>query len=148
MRHVGDGDDQPEAAGGNPGAGRLGEHGVVEVARVLAVDGDQRQVAQVGAAAERGRAGERRLGQCRVREFLRNVVRVDGDQADRAGIAHAAQPLDHPRRLQAQAVMRQRLGQHEFVRHRAAILAGRHQPFRLGAAVGGNDAVFRLPILW
>ena len=34
-----------------PSASRLGVDRVVEIARVLAVDGDQRHVAQVGAAA-------------------------------------------------------------------------------------------------
>jgi hypothetical protein len=37
-----------------------GIHGIVEIARVLAVDGDQRDVAQVGSLAER--RGLRRLG--------------------------------------------------------------------------------------
>ena len=54
VRDVGDRDDQAEAA-----AVRLGEHRVVEVARVLAVDGDQRHVAQVGAAAPSGAARAR-----------------------------------------------------------------------------------------
>jgi hypothetical protein len=46
---VGDGDDQAEAAGV-----RLGKDGVVEVARVLAVDRDERQRAQVLAAGPGG----------------------------------------------------------------------------------------------
>ena len=43
MRHVGDGHDQPESI-----AVRLGIHRVVEIARILAIDGDQRHVAQIG----------------------------------------------------------------------------------------------------
>ena len=53
MRHVGDGDDQAEAA--RQVRVRFGIDRVVEVAGVGAVDGDQPQVAQVGAAAGRRR---------------------------------------------------------------------------------------------
>ncbi len=48
VRDVRDGHDQPEAPSG-AGLVGLGEHRIVEVARVIAVDGDQRDVAQVGA---------------------------------------------------------------------------------------------------
>ncbi len=41
----------------------FGEHGVVEVARILAVDGHQRQLAQVGAPIERRGHGGLGLGE-------------------------------------------------------------------------------------
>ncbi len=100
----------------------FGEHRIVEVARVLAVDGDQRDVAQVGAPAERCRAGALGLVQRGGGKFLRDVVGVDDDQADRSGIAHGAEPLDDAGGLQAEPVVRQRFGEHDLVRFGAAVL--------------------------
>ncbi len=57
MGHVGDGDDQAE-----PFAVRLGEHRIVEVARILAVDGDQRHVAQILPRAQAHQPGALGLG--------------------------------------------------------------------------------------
>jgi hypothetical protein len=74
----------------------LGEHRVVEVARVLAVDGDQRQPAQVEAMAERRRAGLLGLARGGLRELDGNVVGGDRDQADGARVAHRPDPLEHP----------------------------------------------------
>ena len=72
---------------------------------------------------------------------------VDGDQADGSSIAHPPQTLDHPGGFQAQTLVGQRFGQHDLVRFRAQFLAGRHDPFGLGAAVGRHDPVFRAPRL-
>ena len=135
MGDIGDGDDQAEAAGI-----RFGEHRVVEVARVLAVDGDQRDVAQVGRGgrAEPPRAALGLLegvdGEC-----LGDIVRMDGDQADRARIAHGAKPLDDAGRLQAEAMVGQGFAQHDLAFRGAALLAARHQPFRLGPAIRRHD---------
>ena len=52
MGDVGDGDDQPVA-----GRSGFGEDRVVEIARVGAVDGDQREGAQVFPPRRVGRAG-------------------------------------------------------------------------------------------
>jgi hypothetical protein len=52
----------------------LGEHGIVEVARILAVDRDQRHLAQVEAVAQRRRLGAARPRARRPREFDRDVV--------------------------------------------------------------------------
>ncbi len=69
MGDIGDRDDQAKAR-----SVRFREHGIVEVACVLAVDGDQRDVAQIGAPAERRgtgalgfleRGGGRMPGECR-----------------------------------------------------------------------------------
>ena len=98
------------------------EHGVVEIARVLPVDGDQRNVAQVppfplpdrlGLPAPRSRASSGNPD--------RNVVRVDGDQADRLRVAHFAEPLDDTRGFEAEPAMRQWFGQHQFVGLRAGL---------------------------
>ncbi len=97
-------------------------------------------VAQVGAPAER--RGARALGllQRGGGKYLRDVVRVDGDQADRPRVAHRAEPLDDAGRLQAKPVMRQRFGEHDLAVRGAAVLARWDHPFGLGAPVGGNDA--------
>ena len=90
---VGDGDQDAPAAG-MVRVG-LGEHRVVEVAGVLAVDRDQRRVAQVEALAQGGGAGALGLLQRRRRELDRDVVGRDRDQADGARVAHRPDALDH-----------------------------------------------------
>ena len=65
---------------------------------------------------------------------------MDGDQADRAGIAHCAKPLDDPGWLQAEAVVGQGFAQHDLAFRGAAFLAARHQPFCLGPAIRWDDA--------
>ena len=92
MRHVGDRHDQAVAV-----PVRLGEHGVIEVARVLAVDGDQRDGPQILAGSERYVPCGLRLVQRLLGEGVRDVVRVDAHQADGAGVPHAAEPLRHTR---------------------------------------------------
>ncbi len=139
VRDIGDGDNEAEARG-RAGVGGFGEHRVVEVAGVLAVDGDQREVAEVGAPVQRHCARIFGFVQRGGRKFLRDVVGVDGDQADGAGIAHGAEPLDDAGRLQAEACVGQRFGEHDLALDRAAVRARRHQPFRLGSAVGRDDA--------
>ena len=140
MRHVRDRDDQPEAA-------RLvrigfGEHRIIEVARVGPVDGDQLQIAQIGAATRPDPARGIGLAQRRLGKHLRNVVRVDGNQADRTRIAKRAEFFQHPRRLQAQMQMlRQRFGQHDVVGRGATLLSRRHDPLGFRSAIGRDDPV-------
>ena len=76
---------------------RLGEHRVVEIARVLAVDGDQGRVAQIEAMAHRRCLGALGLVARGLGEFDRDVVGGDGDQAHGARIAHRSDALDHLR---------------------------------------------------
>jgi hypothetical protein len=89
---VGDGDEDAPPAG-MAGIG-LGEDGIVEVAGVLAVDRDQRHVAQVEAVAHRCGLGLVGFLDCRLGEVDRNVVGGDRDQADGARIAHRSDALD------------------------------------------------------
>ena len=63
MRHIGDRDDDMPAAAVLRVVIRLGPHRIVEIARILAVDRDQREVAQIGAAAELNGLGAGRFGQ-------------------------------------------------------------------------------------
>ena len=146
---VGDGDDQaPALEQALAAAARegLAVHRVVEVARVLAVDGDQRHVGQVDAVAPVGRAqlvGQRRgLGQRLGREAVRHLVLAHGDLDLHAGVVDLAQHLgDAAHRLR---VHRRRLGQLDrhhlpdrgigggVLRHQdvlaVALVFGRHEP--------------------
>src|SRR3546814_11927681 len=85
MGDIGDGDQEVPAAGVLGVVVGLGEDGVVEVARVGAVDGDQRDIAQVLAAAERCRGGSLGLVDGLLREFAEQAVLVQRDEAGRAG---------------------------------------------------------------
>ena len=102
-RDVGDGDPDDPAAGVRGVAVRLGEDGVVVVAGVRRVDGDEGDVAQVLAARKAGLARRvgfrlRRLGKAR-----RDAVGVDGDQGGGAGIILAPHPLQDLAPVQAEA---------------------------------------------
>ncbi len=94
MGHIGDGDHQAEAV-----AVGLAVHGVVEVLGILAVDGDQRQLAQVAAVADvlggdihRHRGG---LVQHLLRELVRQAVAVDGGLHHQRRLEHVAQHREH-----------------------------------------------------
>ena len=67
---------------GRIGIGR-GVHRVVMVFRVGRIDGDERQIAPVLAAFQRGRLSGLGFAQGGRREGLRNFVGVDRNQADR-----------------------------------------------------------------
>ena len=119
MGDVGDGDDQAERR-----PVRFGEDGVVEVARVGAVDGDQRDVAQVLAAAERHGARLRASanassGKSTGMSWVWMAMRL---------IALASPIL--PRRSMTRAgfrpmpLVRQWLGQHELARFGAGAWSG------------------------
>jgi hypothetical protein len=98
VAHVGDGDQQAPALAAAH-LGRLAVHGVVEVARVLAVDGDQRHVGEVDAvlAVLRAhlvgqRAGQRDAG---VGELVRHAVLAHRDLDFHAGVVDLAQHFLH-----------------------------------------------------
>ena len=102
---IGDGDERVPAALMR-GIG-LGPDGIVEIARVGAVDGDERHLAQIGRARRASPAAPPRpAASARVGEFRRNAVRVDGDQAEGAGIGAVADALDDARLGQAEAALR------------------------------------------
>ncbi len=135
MGDIGDGDDQAKAR-----SIRFREHGIVEVACVLPVNGDQRDVAQIDATSERRGTGALGLLECGCGKCLGNVVGMNDNEADGSRIAHGAEALDDAGGLEAQTVVRQGFGEHDLTWFRAAILTGRHNPFRFGAPVGGDDA--------
>ena len=99
-RDIGDRDDEmPAARIGRVGIG-LGPHSIVEIARVAAVDCDQRHVAQIDAAGGLGRFSGGGLGQCRRGKLGRDAEGGDRQETDRAGSVGQSQSLDdaQPRR--------------------------------------------------
>ena len=102
MRDVGDGDADDEAAAIVGGRVRLGVHGVVVILGVGRIDGDERHAPPVLATAERRRLGGVRLDQRLAAEHVRDRMRVDGDQADRAFAGERAELLHHAPGRQAQ----------------------------------------------
>ena len=140
MRDIGDGDpdDMPAGIGGI--CIRLGEDGVVMVARVGRVNGDQRQVAQVFTAFDgRGlcRVG---FGDDRVRKMVGNAVLVNGDQRHGLGRGRVAQPGDDARLRQAQTLWPGLFGFDQLAIAGALRVLARHAPFLVGPLVDGHDA--------
>ncbi len=125
-------------------ARRFGIDRVVEIPRVLAVDGDQRRVPQIGALgraawprarfASASASGENSVGISCVWMQIRLTER---------GIPNAAQPLHHPRMFEPVRRAGQRLGQHDLPLQRAGAFASRNAPLRLGAPVGRHQPVRR-----
>ena len=108
VRDVGDGDGEDVAAGiVRIGIGR-GMDRVVVVLGVDRIDGDERELAPVLAAGEIGGLRRMRLGLRRDRKHMRDVVGVDGDQADRALALDRAEPLLDARGRQAEPAVRLR----------------------------------------
>ncbi|MDR8762404.1 hypothetical protein FEP90_04105 [Burkholderia multivorans] len=97
VRHVGDRDDEPEAVAAAD-LRRLAVDGIVEVARVFAVDRHERHVAQVDAEPQIGRAhlvGQRGgLVERRRAEFVRHAVLAHRDFDFHARIVDVAEHLD------------------------------------------------------
>ena len=144
MRHIGDCHDQTKAA-----AHGFGEHGVVEIACILAVDRDQRQLAQIDAAGNFiapdfiGR--DLRLDLCGfAQRLLRPFVRqaVAGDRHFHDQRWH--QPFaEHAQHLADRTALRGRrlgdLGDHDLAGTRAAILAGGDQDLLMQAPIIRRD---------
>ena len=117
--HVGDGDDRVPPAiltGSRP-------HRVVVVAGVGGVDGQDRQVAQVLALAQRLVRRLLRLLGRRLAEAVRQALGVDRDQREAARRERVAEHLDHPRGLVRRPP--RRLGEHEVADLRFAAI--RHE---------------------
>ena len=139
-RHIRDGDGQDEAARiGRVGIG-LGHDGVVVVLGVRRVDGQERPVAPVLSAIQRRGFGGVRLGQCRIREDVRDVVQVERDQAHRLLGAERAQPLTHASLRKAEAGLPLQRDADEVAVTGLALFAGRDQDLAaLRALLHGDD---------
>ena len=101
MRHVGDRDDQAEAASPSGSAKTASSKSRASSPSIVTSGISRRSVAPCRAAPPRARSAS---ASAPAREHVRDVVRVDADQADGAGVAHAAQPLDHAGRLEPEPV--------------------------------------------
>ena len=73
MRNIGDRDDDMPAAAVLRVVVRLGPHRIVEIARILAVDRDQCEVAQIGAVPKLNGLGAGGFGQGLVRKLGRDL---------------------------------------------------------------------------
>ena len=139
VRDVGDGDQQPVAA-----ALALAVDGVVEVARGLAVDGDQRQRGQVDAVAAvrvadfaRQLAGGLARGE---RELVRQVVLAQRDLDLHPRVGVAAQHLDDAGDgLALRRRLLDDLDDDDVAGLRLAAVAGGHQQVLVDAPVLGDD---------
>ncbi len=142
VRHVGDRHDQaPTLAAAD--LDRLAIDRVVEVARVLAVDGDQRHVAQIDPAGQIGFAhhiGQRlRLAQRGLGELVRHPILAHRDLDLHAGVVDFAQHLDHATdRLHVAVRIFQDLHAHHLADLRLALPLGRDQDVAAQALVLGR----------
>ena len=164
VAHVGNGHQQTPAVGLLAAARdhrRLGIHRVVEVARVLAVDGDQGHVGQIdpaGAVLGTHRVGQgARLGHAGVGKLVRHAVLAHRDLDLHARVVHLAQHLLHA--ADGLAVQRRRLGQldddhlpgpggadgalgnHHVLAE--ALVLGRHQPQAAFVQQAADDGLRR-----
>jgi hypothetical protein len=139
-RDVGDGDPDDPAAGVARIVVGLGVDGVVVVAGVGRVDGDQGNVAQVLAAGQGRRLGGLGLGLGLLREAHGDAVGVDGDQRGGPRLILAPHHLQQLAALGAIAALRRAdLGQHQIpVAQVLALMRGQDQGL-LGAAVHRLD---------
>ena len=139
MRDVGDRHDQAEAV-----AVGLAIHRVVEVLGVLAVDGDQRQLAQVD-ALRRGRCidGQRhRRGfvEHGLRELVRDIVSVDRRlHRQRSGQAVAQHRQHAPDRRTLRIGRLHQFAHHQLTVARIHVRVRRNQHVALDAPVVGHD---------
>ncbi|CPO42827.1 Uncharacterised protein [Bordetella pertussis] len=123
---------------------RLAVHRVVEIARVLAVDGDQRHVAQIDALLQIGLAY--RVRQPRgllvrgLRKIDRHVELAHRDLDFHAGIVDLAQHLIHAaQRLRMAGGLLHDLHRHHLPMLGAVGVAGRNENVVLDALVLGHD---------
>src|SRR5437016_14606125 len=93
-----------------------GPNSVVVIARVFGIDCDKRNRAEIGAAGKLRRRGALGFRDGFAWELRRNSVLVDGDETDRARLAHAAETLEHTRARQTRCTTCQWFREHELVR--------------------------------
>jgi len=118
MRHVGDRDDQAEAVAA-PHFHRLAVDSIVEVARIFAVDRNQRHIAQIDAMLHVD--GTHFVGQFRggvegsLAELVRHAVFAHGDFDFHAGVVDVAEHFDDaPQRLRMAARKVRQLDHHHL----------------------------------
>ena len=140
MRNIGDGDPDNIPAGVGGICIRLGEDGIVMVARVGRIDGDQRQVAQVFAPLDGRWLCRVSFGDDGIREMVGNAMLVNGDQRHGLGGGRVAQPGDDARLRQAQALWTCLFCFHQLAVAGALGEFAGDAPFLVRALVNGHDA--------
>ena len=154
MAHVGNGHQQAPALAGRLAApaqcGGLTVDGIVKIAGVLAVDGDERHIGEIDAALTVAElhGGRQRLGnlQTGIGEHVGHTVLAHGDLDFHARVVHLAQHFGHP--SDGLAIERRRLG--EFDHHhlpgtgRADGVTGDEHILAIALVLGGDepDSVF------
>ncbi|MCY1228262.1 hypothetical protein D9M72_405640 [compost metagenome] len=143
VRHVGDRDDQAPALG-TADLDRLAVDRIVEVARVFAVDGHQRDVAQVDAVVQVGLAhliGQRGgFVRRRGREGMRHAVLAHRDLDFHAGIVDITEHFHHAaHRLHIAVGILDQLDTDHLPHARLALRLGRNQDVLADALVLGRD---------
>src|SRR5579871_2684676 len=113
--------------------------GIVVIARIFGIDGDKREPAQIGAPGKSRRLRTFGFRQRFLRKFRWYSMLVDCDETDRAGLVHAAQPLDHARTRLAGTAAGEGLDQNQLVRLRAAFVVAVDSKFMARFAVDGLD---------
>ncbi len=139
MGDIGDGDPQDMPAGVFGVWVGLGADGIVAVARIGGVDGQQRQGAQILARTQWCGLGGIRLGNGGVGEMVGDAVLVDGNQADGAGAGRIAQPRGDARLRQAKAAGAGLFAFDQFAIACAARVVTPDAPFLVLALVDRND---------
>ncbi len=141
MRDIGDGDPEDVPVGVLGVVVGFGKAGVVVVARVRRVDGDERDLAQILAAGEACGLLAVGLLDHVVGEVVGDAVLVDRDERDGLGRRRIAEARHDPRAGQTHAGFRAALfGLDQFAVLRTRGGAGRHRPFAVGTLVDGHDA--------
>ena len=136
MADIGDRDDDMPAAAVFRIGIRFGPDGIIEIARILAVDRDQGEIAQIGAARQIDRLRGRRFGEGLARKLARDVEGGDREPADRSRRIGRPQPLDDARPLAAEAARRQLLGDDQLAIRQPHRVVAEHPVLALVAAVG------------
>ena len=144
---VGDGDPDDVAARVFRVVVGVGEDGVVVVAGIRGVDGDEGELTKVLALAKREGLRAGGFGAHGFGELVRNAVLVDGDERDGfrgGGVAEAGDDACAGEAVRAAVEL---LGFDELALAGAGAVAGRDQPVAIGALVDRGDAAAGLALV-
>ncbi len=114
MRDIGNGDDDDMAARIRLVRVGSGPDGVVVIARIFRIDGNERNISQIGAARNVCRFGVFGFADCFRAEAGWYSMRVDGDEADRLGLIHGAEAFGNPRAGKARFAPGERFDHHQL----------------------------------
>ena len=128
MRDVGDRDNDAPSAVVLGVRVRFGKHRVVVIACINGIDGQQRHVAQIGAAIHRRRCKRFAFGENAFGKVLWDAVRVDRDQRDLPLVFGVAEAFEHDRARGHEASAAHEIETHEIAIARLAGIIGKDRP--------------------